>query len=113
MYRPDNSDNQFLGPITMREALAKSRNVVAVQLGRARRHGHDRALARRFGIDAPVAPYPASAIGASALQPLDLVAAYTVFANLGAHVDPRFIYRIEDRGGQRGVHESGGARRGR
>ena len=99
VYRPDNSDNQFLGPITMREALAKSRNVVAVQL--AERVGLDTIvrLARRFGIDAPVAPYPASAIGASALQPLDLVAAYTVFANLGAHVDPRFIYRIEDRSG--------------
>ena len=99
VYRPDNSDNQFLGPITMREALAKSRNVVAVQL--AERVGMDTIvhLARRFGIDAPVAPYPASAIGASALQPLDLVGAYTVFANLGAHVDPRFIYRIEDRGG--------------
>jgi len=99
VYRPDNSDNQFLGPITMREALAKSRNVVAVQL--AERVGMDTIVqwARRFGIDAPVAPYPASAIGASALQPLDLVAAYTVFANLGAHVDPRFIYRIEDRSG--------------
>jgi penicillin-binding protein 1A len=99
VYRPDNSDNQFLGPITMREALAKSRNIVAVQL--AEHVGMDTIvhLARRFGIDAPVAPYPASAIGASALQPLDLVGAYTVFANLGAHVDPRFTYRIEDRGG--------------
>ena len=99
VYRPDNSDNQFLGPITMREALTKSRNVVAVQL--AEHVGMDTIvqLARRFGIDAPVAPYPASAIGASALQPLDLVGAYTVFANLGAHADPRFIYRIEDRGG--------------
>jgi penicillin-binding protein 1A len=99
VYRPDNSDNQFLGPITMREALTKSRNVVAVQL--AEHVGMDTIvhLARRFGIDAPVAPYPASAIGASALQPLDLVGAYTVFANLGAHVDPRFIYRIEDRAG--------------
>jgi penicillin-binding protein 1A len=99
VYRPNNSDDQFLGPITMREALAKSRNVVAVQL--AERVGIDTIVhwARRFGIDAPVAPYPASAIGASALQPLDLVAAYTVFANLGAHVDPRFIYRIEDRTG--------------
>ena len=99
VYRPDNSDNQFLGPITVREALAKSRNVVAVQL--AEHVGMDTIVtwARRFGIDAPVAPYPASAIGASALQPLDLVAAYTVFANLGAHVSPRFIYRIEDRTG--------------
>jgi penicillin-binding protein 1A len=100
VYRPANSDNQFLGPITMREALTKSRNVVAVQL--AEHVGMDTIVdwARRFGIDAPVAPYPASAIGASALQPLDLVAAYTVFANLGAHVDPRFIYRIEDRDGE-------------
>jgi 1A family penicillin-binding protein len=99
VYRPDNSDNQFLGPITMRDAFAKSRNVVAVQL--AEQVGMDTIVtwARRFGIDAPVAPYPASAIGASALQPLDLVAAYTVFANLGAHVRPRFIYRIEDRTG--------------
>jgi penicillin-binding protein 1A len=99
VYRPDNSDNLFLGPITVREALARSRNVVAVQL--AERVGLDTIVrwARRFGIDAPVAPYPSSAIGASALQPLDLVAAYTVFANLGAHVDPRFIYRIEDRFG--------------
>jgi penicillin-binding protein 1A len=99
VYRPDNSDNQFLGPLTMREALAKSRNTVAVQL--AEHVGLDTIVqwARRFGIDAPVAPYPASAIGASALQPLDLVGAYTVFANLGAHVDPRFIYRIEDRSG--------------
>ncbi len=99
VYRPDNSDHEFLGPITMREALAKSRNVVAVQL--ATQVGMDTIVtwARRFGIDAPVAPYPASAIGASALQPLDLVGAYTVFANLGAHVGARFIYRIEDRAG--------------
>ena len=99
VYRPDNSDHQFLGPITMREALAKSRNVVAVQI--AEQVGIDTIVhwSRRFGIDAPVAPYPASAIGASALQPLDLVAAYAVFANLGAHVAPRFIYRVEDRAG--------------
>ena len=98
-YRPDNSDRQFLGPITMREALAKSRNVVAVQL--AEQVGIDTIVrwSRRFGIDAPVAPYPSSAIGASVVQPLDLVASYSVFANLGAHVAPRFIYRIEDRNG--------------
>jgi penicillin-binding protein 1A len=99
-YRPDNSDGLFLGPITMREALTKSRNVVAVQL--AQRIGMDSviAMARRFGITSPIAPYPASAIGASAVQPLDLVDAYTVFANLGARVEPRFIYRIEDTDGR-------------
>jgi penicillin-binding protein 1A len=109
-YRPGNSDDQFLGPLTMREALTRSRNPVAVQL--AQRIGLDSmaAWARRFGIDAPVAPYPSSAIGASVVQPLDLVAAYTVFANLGARVDPRFIHRVEDRTGRAVYSRSESAR---
>jgi membrane carboxypeptidase/penicillin-binding protein len=53
-------------------------------------------LARRMGLSSRIAPYPSSAIGASVVQPLDLVAAYTTFANLGTPVEPRFIYRIED-----------------
>ncbi|HUQ18827.1 MAG TPA: PBP1A family penicillin-binding protein [Gemmatimonadaceae bacterium] len=99
-YRPDNSDNQFLGPLTLREALAKSRNSVAVQLGQ--RIGMDSiaALAHRMGIASPIALVPSSAIGASVVQPLDLIAAYTTFANLGTPVEPRFIYRIEDRTGK-------------
>jgi len=99
-YRPQNSDHTFLGAITMREALAKSRNAVAVQL--AQRVGMDSviATARRMGIMTPIAPVPASAIGASAVRPIDLVAAYTTFANYGTPVTPRFIYRIEDNTGR-------------
>lgn len=99
VYRPDNSDHEFLGQITLREALAKSRNVVAVQLGQTIGMDSVIALARRMGITSPIAPYPSSAIGASAVQPLDLIAAYTTFANLGTPVEPRFIQRIEDRSG--------------
>jgi penicillin-binding protein 1A len=100
VYRPDNSDHEFLGAITMREALARSRNVVAVQL--AMQIGMDSviALARRMGIQSPIAPYPSSAIGASVVQPLDMIASYTTFANLGTPVEPRFIHRIEDRTGK-------------
>ena len=100
MYEPRNSDGQFLGAMTMREALARSRNSVAVDLGQ--RLGIDSiiALATRLGIDSPIAPYPSSAIGASAVRPIDLVAAYAPFANLGAAVEPRFIERIEDRAGR-------------
>jgi penicillin-binding protein 1A len=99
-YRPDNSDREFLGPITMREALSRSRNVVAVQL--ALQVGMDSviALAKRMGIQGAIAPYPSSAIGASAVQPLDMIASYTTFANLGTAVEPRFIHRIEDRNGK-------------
>jgi penicillin-binding protein 1A len=100
MYRPDNSDHEYLGAITLREALARSRNVVAVQV--ALEVGMDSviALARRMGIQGAIAPYPSSAIGASAVQPLDMIASYTTFANLGTPVEPRFIHRIEDRTGK-------------
>jgi membrane peptidoglycan carboxypeptidase len=96
-YRPKNSDGEFLGPLTLREALARSRNPVAVQLWQ--REGADSviAFARRAGLSTSIAPYPSSAIGASVVRPLDFVAAYTTFARLGAPVDPRLITRIDDR----------------
>ncbi|HEY1952257.1 MAG TPA: PBP1A family penicillin-binding protein, partial [Gemmatimonadaceae bacterium] len=97
VYRPENSDNRFMGTITLREALAMSRNVVAVEV--AMKLGMDSIaqLAHRMGLNSVIAPYPSSAIGASAVQPLDLVATYTTFANLGTPVEPRFIYRVEDK----------------
>jgi len=99
-YEPDNSDGEFLGPLTLREALVRSRNTVAVQLGQ--RVGMDSviALAKRLGISTPVAPYPSSAIGASAVHPIDLVAAYTAFANGGAVATPRIIVRVQDASGR-------------
>jgi 1A family penicillin-binding protein len=100
LYRPSNSDGQFLGLMTLREALALSRNTVAIQL--ALYLGLDRvaAMARRLGLAAPIPLYPSSAIGAAAVQPLDLVAAYAAIANLGARVEARFITSIEDATGR-------------
>lgn len=100
VYRPDNSDHEFLGAMTLREALSRSRNVVAVQLGMELGMDSVIALARRMGIEGAIEPYPSSAIGASVLQPLDLIASYTTFANLGTPVEPRFIHRIEDAAGK-------------
>jgi 1A family penicillin-binding protein len=106
VYSPDNSDNKFLGPITLREALAHSRNPVAVQL--ALRVGLDSmaAIARRVGITTPIAPVPASALGASVVRPIEYVAAYTVWDNLGSIVEPRIVTRIEDPAG-RVVYQKG------
>ncbi|HET8770863.1 MAG TPA: PBP1A family penicillin-binding protein [Gemmatimonadaceae bacterium] len=106
VYSPDNADGEFLGPLTMREALAQSRNPVAVQLWQ--RAGADSviALAHRAGLDAPIAPYPSSAIGASAVRPIDLVSAFTAFANLGAAVEPRLIVSVEDDRGLRVLAET-------
>lgn len=100
IYSPLNSDRQFLGALTLREALARSRNPVAVQLGLTLGMDSISALAHRMGIRSSISLYPSSAIGASVVQPLDLVAAYTAFANLGTAVEPRFIYRVEDRNGK-------------
>jgi penicillin-binding protein 1A len=99
-YRPENSDRQYMGLITMREALTHSRNPVAVQL--ATEVGMDSviALARKLGIETPIAPYPSSALGASAVRPLDFVGAYAAFATDGDAVQPHVIVRIEDRGGR-------------
>ncbi len=99
-YRPENSDGKFLGPITLRHALTLSRNPVAVQL--ALRVGLDSmaAMAKRAGITTPIMPVPASALGASVVRPIEYVAAYTIWANLGSVVEPRVVTRIEDASGR-------------
>jgi len=98
-YSPENADNEFHGLMTMREALTHSRNPVAVQLAMAVGMDSVIALARRSGLRSPISPYPASALGASVVQPLDFVAAYATFDNGGLAVDPRFIAHIDDRTG--------------
>lgn len=99
-YSPKNADGEFLGPISLRTALARSRNPVAVALWQ--RAGADSviALARRMGLSQPIAPYPSSAIGASAVRPIELVSAFTAFANLGQAVAPRYVLRVQDEAGR-------------
>jgi 1A family penicillin-binding protein len=99
-YQPRNVDTLYLGPMTMREGLVKSRNTVSVQVGLLIGMDSVAALAARVGLDNPIAPFPSSALGASGVNPLDFVAAYTAFANLGQAVEPRMITRIEDANGR-------------
>jgi penicillin-binding protein 1A len=111
-YKPEEIDGKFWGAVTMREGkpngamtmregLIHSRNMIAIQLGL--RVGMDSvaALAQRLGITTPLYPVPASAIGASEVHPIDLVAAYTAFANNGMVVQPRFITKVEDANGRK------------
>ncbi len=99
-YRPTNADDRFLGAMPLREALVRSRNPVAVELGQSL--GMDRVIetARAAGIDTPIRPFPSSAIGASEVQPLDLAAAFLVFNNGGVRMDPRFVVRVADADGR-------------
>ena len=111
IYKPEEIDGKFwgfttmregkpAGAMTMREGLIHSRNMTAIQLGL--RVGMDSvaALSQRLGLTLPMVPVPSSAIGASEVHPIDLVAAYTAFADNGAVVQPRFITRIDDAAGR-------------
>ena len=110
VYRPRNDDGQFLGPMTLRDALTRSRNPVAVQLGLAEGMDTIAALAHALGITTPISPFPSSAIGASAVRPIEMVAAYAAFDNDGSSVTPRFIHRITDAGGRQVYAEPGASR---
>jgi penicillin-binding protein 1A len=96
IYTPGDIDNKFLGPMTLREALVKSRNLVAIQLGLETGMDSVSALSQRLGITSRMLPVPSSAIGASVVHPIELTAAYTAFVNNGQVVAPRMITRVGD-----------------
>lgn len=100
VYSPDNADDRFMGDMTVRQALVLSRNPVAVQLALHASLDSIAAIARRAGIATPVARFASSALGASVVRPLDFVASYTVFANLGQAVEPRLVLRVDDAAGR-------------
>jgi penicillin-binding protein 1A len=95
-WAPKDDDNRFLGPITLRYALAQSRNVVAVKL--AQQIGIDRVIeyAQRMGVKAPLEANLSLALGTSGVAPLDQAAGYATLANAGIHIDPTPIRIVRD-----------------
>jgi penicillin-binding protein 1B len=93
-YQPGNFDDEYDGPITLRRALAKSRNVATVKVAEAAGYSHVAALWRRVGTGSPPQPYPSIALGVFEATPLEIAAAYTIFPNLGEVRPPRTILRI-------------------
>ena len=100
-WAPQNSDGRFDGPLTLREALARSKNLVSIRL--LRQVGVDvvRDWAVRFGFDAARQPQNLTlALGAGSTTPLQLAQAYGVLANGGWPVAPVLIERISDAQGK-------------
>jgi penicillin-binding protein 1B len=83
-YTPANYQNEYDGPITLRRALALSRNIVAIKV--AEQTGYDRVadLWTRVGAGTPAKPYPSIALGVFEATPIEMAAAYTLFTNAGA-----------------------------
>ena len=95
-WEPTDDDHRFLGTITLRYALAQSRNVVAVKL--ADKLGIDRVIeyAKRMGVKAPLEANLSLALGTSGVSPLDQAAGYATLANAGIHIDPTPIRIVRD-----------------
>jgi penicillin-binding protein 1A len=100
IWSPKNYNNRFHGPMTLREALKRSVNVVTVKLGQEVGMETVAQLARSMGIRTPVPRVAAAAIGAASVIPLHVAEAFTTYANLGVRVTPQPILRVEDKTGR-------------
>ncbi len=99
-WRPHNFDDKFMGPITLRDALRLSRNLVAIRLLLKIHPPQAIFYTRRMGITTPLAEVPSLAIGVSEVKLLELVSAFSTFPNKGIHVAYRSIHKIVDRYGR-------------
>jgi penicillin-binding protein 1A len=95
-YSPHNYDEKFEGIITLRRALAQSRNIPALKL--ANKVGIKTVIdyAGRFGITAKLPPYLPVALGSAEIALLEQTSAYSVFPNDGVRVIPRYLTRVTD-----------------
>lgn len=100
-WEPHNDEGEFDGPVTMRTALAKSKNVVSVRILRAIGPQYVHEYVDRFGFDARKIPAHLSmALGTGLVTPFEMVNAYAVFANGGYRVNPYLVTKITDGNGK-------------
>ncbi|HYM76676.1 MAG TPA: PBP1A family penicillin-binding protein [Candidatus Dormibacteraeota bacterium] len=95
-YSPHNYDEKFEGIITLRRALAQSRNIPALKL--ANKVGIKAVIdyAERFGVTSKLPPYLPVALGSAEITLIEQTAAYSVFPNDGVRVAPRYLTRVTD-----------------
>jgi 1A family penicillin-binding protein len=100
-WRPRNFSEEFSGPITLREALRRSINMVAIKLGWEEVGIETVAqTARRMGIRTEIERFPSTTIGAAEVSPIQMAEAYSGFATLGTSVRPYGIVRVESAEGE-------------
>ncbi|KJS38291.1 MAG: penicillin-binding protein 1A [Hyphomonas sp. BRH_c22] len=95
-WKPENYGGGYLGPMTLSEALTRSTNTVAAQLGQETSEERIIALAKRFGMTSPMEPFPSLALGSQEVTMWELVRAFGAFQSGGLRMDPYLIDKIED-----------------
>jgi penicillin-binding protein 1A len=104
-WEPKNYDGKFEGPLRLRTALAKSKNMVSIRILQSIDPKYAQDYVTRFGFDADKhPPYLTMALGAGSVTPLQMARGYAVFANGGYLIQPHFIQKIvDDRGNELGT----------
>ena len=96
-WEPKNYDGRFDGPMTMRNGLAKSKNMVSIRILQATGPAYTQTWLGKFGFDMDRhPPYLTMALGAGAATPLQMASGYSVFANGGYRINPTLIAKITD-----------------
>jgi penicillin-binding protein 1A len=105
-WEPKNYDGKYDGPMSLRRALAQSKNMVSIRVLQAIEPAYAQDWITRFGFEADKHPaYLTMALGAGSVTPLQMAGAYSVFANGGYRVNPMLITKLTDTNG-RVLHEA-------
>jgi penicillin-binding protein 1A len=99
-WSPQNYNDEYRGPMTLREAFSHSSNSVAVRIAEETGRGHVARLAERFGIESPLRIDRSLALGVHVVTPLEMASAYAPFANGGYRAPAHGIASIETREGE-------------
>ncbi len=99
VYTPHNFGHVFAGPLTMRQAIAESDDIVALKWMAALTPPRVIALAKKMGITSPMANNLTTALGSSSVSPLEMASAVAPLANGGFHITPRSIISVQDSSG--------------
>ncbi len=111
-WQPENYSREYFGPVTLTQALSLSLNTVAVRLGLEIGPKAIVKVAHRLGIVSGLSANPSIALGTSEVTPLEIVTAYTAFANGGVGVQPQIISRVKTASGKL-LYQRKGASNGR
>lgn len=99
-WQPKNFSGKFSGPITLRTALVKSKNVVAARLANEIGMAKVVARAQAMGIGRRLPRWPAVSLGAYPVSLMDMCRVYSTFARGGSHIAPRFVIMVKDSAGK-------------
>ncbi|MDP1555310.1 MAG: PBP1A family penicillin-binding protein, partial [Hyphomonas sp.] len=99
-WKPVNYNGEFIGPMTLSEALTRSTNTVAAELGNESNPARVIDLAKRFGIKSAMQPYPSLALGSQEVNLWEITGAYGVFQTGGRRMEPYLIAKVTDTRGK-------------